>query len=177
MATTTSCYVGGEGPTQDRREIDDDDPWINPGARSDQNFEADPAVAMRSAPEAQESPENFQAPSKIPNLAGRLGSEDLRERPRTPENLRKTCEHLRTISNLRAGHLGLSEALLEPSWAILDDPMGRGHPPPGPGDGFRRGRGKDRRINALNHARPEGWRDYPCSPYNPRTSVRRRRRR
>ena len=39
------------------------------------------------------------------------------------------------------GHLGLSEALLEPSWAILDALPTRGAPRPGPGEGVR-GRGK-----------------------------------
>ena len=33
------------------------------------------------------------------------------------------------------GHLGLSEALLEPSWAILDVPTTREAPRPGPGEG------------------------------------------
>ena len=32
---------------------DDDDPRVNPRMRSDRNFEADPAVATRSLPEAQ----------------------------------------------------------------------------------------------------------------------------
>ena len=33
------------------------------------------------------------------------------------------------------GHRGLSEALLEPSWTILDAPMGRGVPRSDPGEG------------------------------------------
>ena len=33
------------------------------------------------------------------------------------------------------GHLGLSEALLEPSWAILDAPTTRDRPRPGEGVG------------------------------------------
>ena len=68
------------------------------------------------------------------------------------------------------GHLGLSEALLEPSWAILDAAMGRGPPLPDPGEGVGGGvnpspeQGKEevlaeRRHSSLNHLSPEGWWD------------------
>ena len=66
-------------------------------------------------------------------------------------------------------HLGLSEALLEPSWAILDAPTPRDTPRPGPGDG---GRGEGYpptpkgnkewvgRGHSLDHLRPEGCWDW-----------------
>ena len=38
------------------------------------------------------------------------------------------------VSDLRS-HLERSEALLEPSWAILGAPTTRDRPPPGPGEG------------------------------------------
>ena len=41
------------------------------------------------------------------------------------------------ISSDLGGHLGLSGALLEPSWAILDALTPRGPPRPGPGEGVR----------------------------------------
>ena len=43
---------------------------------------------------------------------------------------------LAILSDL-GGHLGLSEALLEPSWAILGAPTTRGTPRPGPWEGVR----------------------------------------
>ena len=62
------------------------------------------------------------------------------------------------------GNLGLSEALLEPSWAILDALTPRERPPPAPGEGVGgginpspKGKREDGRGNALNHLRPEGW--------------------
>ena len=69
------------------------------------------------------------------------------------------------------GHLELSEALLEPSWAILDAATPRGAPRPDPGEGVGGGvnpspeQGKEevlaeRRQSSLNHLRPEGWWDF-----------------
>ena len=63
------------------------------------------------------------------------------------------------------GHRGLSEALLEPSWAILDAPMGRGAPRSDPGEGVGGGvpasleQGKKRLWkreykSSWNHLRP-----------------------
>ena len=62
------------------------------------------------------------------------------------------------------GHLGLSEALLEQSWAILGALTARDRPRPGPGgrgrgkplpegeeEGWKKGRGWE-----LNHSRPKG---------------------
>ena len=43
------------------------------------------------------------------------------------------------------GYLGLSEALLEPSWAILDAPTRRGPSRPGPGEGVGGGVNPPRR--------------------------------
>ena len=66
------------------------------------------------------------------------------------------------MSHLGA-HLGLSEALLEPSWAILDALTARGPPRPGPGEGVGGGvnpspKGKKGvgRGNSLLHLRPKG---------------------
>ena len=62
------------------------------------------------------------------------------------------------------GHLGFSEALLGPSWAILDAAMGRAPPRPNPGRGGEvnlpsRERQEVGKGNALDHLRPEGWWD------------------
>ena len=51
-------------------------------------------------------------------------------------HLERSC----TVLSHLGGHLGASEALLEPSWAILDALATRGAPRPGPGEGVR-GRG------------------------------------
>ena len=58
------------------------------------------------------------------------------------------------------GHLGLSEALLEPSWAEKDPltPLGAGvNPSPEQG---KEEVLAERRQSSLNHLRPEGWCDY-----------------
>ena len=74
------------------------------------------------------------------------------------------------MSHLGA-RLGLSEALLEPSWAILDAPARRGTPRPGPGEGVGGGvnpspKGKKGvgRGNSLLQLRPEGWWDIRREP-------------
>ena len=46
-------------------------------------------------------------------------------------HLERSC----TVLSHLGGHLGASEALLEPSWAILGAPTPRDRPPPGPGEG------------------------------------------
>ena len=66
------------------------------------------------------------------------------------------------LSDLR-GHLGLSEALLEPSWAILDASATCETRRPGPGEGVGGGvnpsskgkKGIGKGIS-LNHSRPRG---------------------
>ena len=72
------------------------------------------------------------------------------------------------------GYLGASEALLEPSWAILDALTPRGPPRPGPGEGVGGGvnpspKGKKEvgRGNSLDHLRPEGWWDSEGSGRDP----------
>ena len=62
------------------------------------------------------------------------------------------------------GHLALSEALLEPSWAILDALTPRGGARPDAGRGGEvnlpsRERQEVGKGNALDHLRPEGWWD------------------
>ena len=69
------------------------------------------------------------------------------------------------ILNHLGGHPGLSEALLEPYWAKKDPLTPRETPRPVPGEGVReKGKplpeGEEGGVNALNHARPEGWWDY-----------------
>ena len=63
---------------------------------------------------------------------------------------------------------GLFEALLGPSYAVLDALTARGTPRPGPGEGVpRRGRGRGGRANALDHLLPEGWWDLRPSTARP----------
>ena len=67
------------------------------------------------------------------------------------------------------GHLGLSEALWEPSWAILDALTPRDRPRPGPGEGVgggvnpspkeKKGLLEEGRKTSLDRLLPEGWRD------------------
>ena len=67
------------------------------------------------------------------------------------------------------GHLGLSKALVEPSWAILGALTARDRPRPGPGEGVgggvnpspkgNKGLVEEGRKISLDRLRPEGWRD------------------
>ena len=69
------------------------------------------------------------------------GEEGDRSNPSPPGGPKGTLNDssldiiLGVILSHLGGHRGLSEALLEPSWAILDAPMGRRAPRPGPGEG------------------------------------------
>ena len=63
------------------------------------------------------------------------------------------------------GRLELSEAILEPSWAILDAPIGREHPRPGPGEGVRGG------VNPSPKGEREGWKRKRPKPPTPRGLV------
>ena len=83
---------------------------------------------------------------------------------RRVENYLEPCW---TILRDLGGHLGLSGALLEPSWAILDAAIGRPPPPPRPNAGRggeinlpSRERKEVGKGNALDHLRPECWWDY-----------------
>ena len=63
------------------------------------------------------------------------------------------------------GHPGLSEALLEPSWAekALLTPYGGARPDAGRGGEVNLPSRESKEIgkgNALDHLRPEGWWDY-----------------
>ena len=60
------------------------------------------------------------------------------------------------------GHLGLSEALLKPSWAILGAPTLRGTPPPGLGEGVRGGNPSPKGKKGVG--RREDGRSKPLTP-------------
>ena len=81
------------------------------------------------------------------------------------EHLGSHLEPSGAILSRLGGHPGLSEALLEPAWAILDALTARDRPRPGPGEGAR-GRGKP-----LPEGEEGGWKRKLPKPLTPRGLV------